>query len=287
MRYLRPDFTHPLSCSVSGQLNSADGFLHHRRTFDYHVLIMVTEGTLFISSNNTLCQVTAGQYILLPANEEHYGYQPSKGKLSYMWVHFRSAMNFVTICDSLSAKDTLSVQDAHTYIMPETGNFAPNNRAPLLFHQLLDLSFDNAAHTAQMSDYALSLLMMELSRQQEQSGQCPEKNVPPVVVSVAEWIKSHYHEPFSVSNLAERFGYQANYLSTVFKKHMGISLVGYANKLRIETAKNLLANYDLTIKEAAYSCGFPDDKYFMRTFKKLEGITPSEYKTAFFKKIMN
>ncbi len=78
----------PLHYAVCGQLLSPAGFLHHRRNFAYHVLILVTEGTLFIHANNAAHKVGAGQYIFLRAGEEHFGERPSEGKLSYLWVHF-------------------------------------------------------------------------------------------------------------------------------------------------------------------------------------------------------
>ena len=263
MRHINFDLSEPLRHNVSGQLNSAGSFLHHRRTFEYDVLIMVTEGQLHISANGIPYTVEAGQYILLKAGEEHFGTIPSSGKLSYMWSHF-----------------TAEAGNKNNYPLPETGSFSMASRAPLLFRQLLDLSIDSSPYSGKMSDYALSLLMLELVGEHLQSTATLQNAIPPVVVQITDWIKTHYFEPFSVTALADIFDYQPNYLSTLFKKHMGISIIGYANKIRIETAKNLLANYDLTIKETAYSCGFPDEKYFMRLFKKTEGITPSEYKTV-------
>ena len=90
----------------------------------------------------------------------------------------------------------------------------------------------------------------------------------------------HGHIFLDVTELADAVGYSADYLSSLFKQSMGISIVRYTNLLRIKTAKTLLSNYDITIKEAAFSCGFSDEKYFMKVFKQLEGMTPSQYKNS-------
>ena len=50
--------------------------------------------------------------------------------------------------------------------------------------------------------------------------------------------------------------------------------------MRVEGAKLLLKEQPLPIKEVAYSCGFEDEKYFMRVFKNIVGITPSEYRNS-------
>ena len=54
MRCLNFPMTKPLEYSVCGQLISKDGFLHHRRTFEHHVLIFVLEGTLHITANEAV-----------------------------------------------------------------------------------------------------------------------------------------------------------------------------------------------------------------------------------------
>lgn len=113
------------------------------------------------------------------------------------------------------------------------------------------------------------------------------EKLPAAVVSAREWIKNHYYQSFDVAAIADAVGYGADYLSSLFKRSMGISIVGYTNQLRIKTAKTLLSNYDVSIREAAFSCGFSDEKYFMKVFKRLEGVTPSQYKKSFGRKNIN
>lgn len=267
----------PLHFSVCGQLLSPAGFLHQRRCFDVNVLIMVTEGTLFINANGTEFAVGAGQYILLKAGEEHFGYRPSEGKLSYLWTHFQSEMEFETV---------LGMEEEYFYLFPENARLSDAGRTAQLFHQLMDLSLEERLYTKWMADYATSLLFMELSQEYFQTKDSSEK-LPPAVVSATAWIKNHYYQPFDVPQLAGAIGYQADYLSSLFKRSMGISMVRYTNQMRIRTAKTLLSNYGVTVKEAAFSCGFSDEKYFMKVFKKFEGITPAQYKKSFGRKNIN
>lgn len=319
MKYFYSTTTTPLTYSICGQLISKDGFLHHKRTFDWDVLILVTEGVLHITTAGTPYSIGANEYVLLKSGEEHFGHQPSVGKLSYLWVHFKSDMPFEVmkpnvqtyvsnLCDNGFTRvamdsaaagfpsafadadcisSTKTATDTYTYLFPEQGKIAPSGRIPLLFHQLMDLSLEESLFSTLMPDYALSLLMMELSLEYRKSFKQQAGKMPPVISSVTEWIKTNFYRTFTVAELAKELGYQADYLSSLFKKHMGISLVQYTNRLRIETSKNLLINYGLSIKEAAYSCGFPDEKYYMKIFKSLEGVTPTQYKTAFSKKHIN
>lgn len=298
----------PLHYAVCGQLLSPAGFLHHRRNFAYHVLILVTEGTLFIHANNAAHKVGAGQYIFLRAGEEHFGERPSEGKLSYLWVHFQADAPMEELrgkavseqapallqapappqaaIAGLAGVPPHGAEEMYMYQFPETGHLPDMGRVAQLFRQLMDVSFEEGAYTQNMSDYAMSLLLMEISRAYAQPVGARDK-LPEAVISAREWIKNHYYHPFEVSELAEILGYRADYLSSLFKRKMGVPIVRYANQIRIRTAKTLLSNYDVTIKEAAYSCGFSDEKYFMKVFKQMEGITPAQYRSSFNRRNVN
>lgn len=267
----------PLKFSVCGQFMSPSGFVHHRRRFDENVLIIITEGTLYITANSVEYCLGAGQYIFLKAGEEHFGYRPSKGKVSYLWAHFQSDGSFEMVNGE---------NEQYTYILPETSRLSDSGRAAQLFHQLMDLSLEENLYLQEMRDYAMSLLLMELSQEYCHNQDSSDK-LPTAVVSAREWIKNHYYQSFDVAAIADAVGYSADYLSSLFKRSLGISIVCYTNQLRIKTAKTLLSNYDVSIREAAFSCGFSDEKYFMKVFKQLEGITPSQYKKSFGRKNIN
>ena len=255
----------PLHYDACGQLISPDGFCHFSRTADYHVLILVLEGTLYFTSNHMPHEIHAGEYIFLRAGEEHHGNKPSEGKLSYLWVHIPGEYRFEPDQTPQSP-----------YHFAEKGDTGEGTRVQKQFYHLLNMSLEEPALPSVMMDYACSLLLMELTHA------CALKRCKsfhsPIVRRTTEWIHAHYHRPFTVGELAATVGYQADYLSSVFKRSTGVSIVQYTRQLRIRTAKTLLTNCDISIKEAAYSCGFPDEKYFMRLFKKMEGMTPSQFR---------
>lgn len=269
---------YPLRFSVCGQLVSPSEFTHHRRRFDENVLIMVTEGTLYVTANNIQFAVNVGEYILLPAGEEHFGFRQSDGRLCYLWAHFHTDCGF----EAVNTNDL----SEYAYLLPETSAVSSLGRTAQLFHQLMDMSLEEKLYSQSMADYAMSLLMMELSQEYFcETGS--DEHFPPAVISAQKWIKNHYYRPFELSELAQAIGYSADYLSSLFKRCTGVSVIRYINRIRIKTAKTLLSNYGTTAKEAAFSCGFSDEKYFMRVFKELEGITPTQYKNSFGRKNIN
>ena len=96
---------------------------------------------------------------------------------------------------------------------------------------------------------------------------------------VAHWLEENYAEPFSQEALAARFFMSRDYLSRRFAKEMGVSMVNFLTAVRIRQAKFLMADSNVTIREVAHLVGFEDEKYFSRQFKRIEGITPGEYRS--------
>ncbi len=274
IRYFSSTTDRPLSCDVCGQLISRDGFLHQRRTLSINVLILVTEGTLYLTANGIPYAISPNHYIFLHAGEEHFGHRASTGSLSYFWVHFFATPPFRAVTATPPFPKS-------AYFFPEYGKLVSSGRILSLFRRLTDLSLDECQNAPLMLDYTTSLLLMELSGNPLLTDSQASSGIPAVITASCDWIRANYRRSFLVGELADAVGYQADYLSSLFKKHMGISLVSYTNRLRIEASKKLLANYDLSIKETAYSCGFPDEKYFMKIFKKFEQCTPTDYRRRY------
>lgn len=78
---------------------------------------------------------------------------------------------------------------------------------------------------------------------------------------------------------AEALNVNASYLSTLFKKETGSTLTDYVTRKRIDNAIFLLNATDMQVQTIAQYCGIPDVNYFTKTFKRLIGKTPKEYRT--------
>lgn len=84
----------------------------------------------------------------------------------------------------------------------------------------------------------------------------------------------------SLSALARELGYDAKYLSTLFKKRRGVSYTQYLRDLRIRHAIFLMEQGVVSVKNVALLCGFGDALYFSKVFTKVEGISPKAYIAA-------
>ena len=106
------------------------------------------------------------------------------------------------------------------------------------------------------------------------------KNKTHIIGEVLMYISDNYHSPLSTSHLAKKFHLNEYYFCTLFKSQTGLSPISYINKYRIDKAMVLLKNSNHNITEIALSVGFENSNYFSRTFRKLIGTTPRDFKKS-------
>lgn len=100
-----------------------------------------------------------------------------------------------------------------------------------------------------------------------------------LIEKVKEIIKGKFMDPtLNLSYVANELHISLNYLSSVFKKETGQSFVQYLTNFRIDKAKELLRTTDLKTYEIAFEVGYEDSQYFSTVFKKIVGVSPSEYR---------
>ena len=92
------------------------------------------------------------------------------------------------------------------------------------------------------------------------------------------YIDTDLRADLSLKSLSELLSVNPNYLSTLFKKEIGIPLTDYVNHCRVKQAQRLLLGTDMPIKSVALQCGIPNITYFSRLFKRITGMTPKVYR---------
>jgi two-component system, response regulator YesN len=95
---------------------------------------------------------------------------------------------------------------------------------------------------------------------------------------VMDYIREHYAEPLTLTEVARHFHFNPSYLSTYFSTHNQESFVEYVNRIRIEEASRLLVYGSAPISEISGMVGFSDHSYFCKVFKKSTGLSPSQYR---------
>ncbi len=104
------------------------------------------------------------------------------------------------------------------------------------------------------------------------------RNIKTTIDSVREYIDAHFCERIQRSDIANRFFMSEDYLSHLFRKQFRVTIPQYVNQRRIDYAAELLRR-GYSVSEVSMECGFENIPYFSTVFKRLTGVTPSEYRS--------
>lgn len=121
----------------------------------------------------------------------------------------------------------------------------------------------------------LTLLMNESWHQHEVTQVALKKQN---VLPIKQYLEENYAKKITLDGLAEQFFISKYYMTHVFKEQFGVSVNQYLLSVRITKAKQMLRFSSEKVEAIGYACGLGSPNYFSRTFKNVEGISPSEYR---------
>jgi two-component system response regulator YesN len=99
-----------------------------------------------------------------------------------------------------------------------------------------------------------------------------------ILQSAKEFIELHYSQSLTLEQVAEYVGLSPFYFSKLFKDRFGLTFIDYLTEKRIKKAKEEMTNPEKSLKEICYSIGYKDPNYFSRVFKKLTGLSPTDFR---------
>jgi AraC-like DNA-binding protein len=94
---------------------------------------------------------------------------------------------------------------------------------------------------------------------------------------IIEYMRKNINKKVTLEQLSRIAGLSMFYLSRAFKDSTGYPLIMYFNKMKVEKAKELLIEGKQKVKEVAYELGYTNEFYFSRIFKRIEGLSPTEF----------
>ncbi|NLN62911.1 MAG: helix-turn-helix transcriptional regulator [Myxococcales bacterium] len=93
-----------------------------------------------------------------------------------------------------------------------------------------------------------------------------------------QYLRENFFEPLPLPEVARKAGFSVPVFTRVFKQATGMSYLTYLRTIRIEHAKKLLATTTLTLEQIGQSCGFHSQHHLIRSFKRVTGLTPGNYR---------
>ncbi|HEX7057581.1 MAG TPA: response regulator [Bacilli bacterium] len=139
---------------------------------------------------------------------------------------------------------------------------------------VMDIIFaaDNLAEMIfRFAEYFGNMIAQNVEKGNEESSRA-------LIEKAREFIASRYYYDMSVDEAAEFVGLSCSYFCVLFKQETGLTFLEYLTKYRIEKACEILRNPDVKVYQIGPLVGYQDARYFTQVFKKIIGLTPTEYR---------
>jgi AraC-like DNA-binding protein len=239
-------------------------------------IILVRRGQLAIWEEDQKFVVNTNQTLLLWPDRKHGGLQVHDRRLSFYWLHF-------------SMQSAGSGKGATICMLPQLGTPARPDRLQELFHRFLsDFGTSDDWKSGPLDDPRADLLLLQIiaeaaaQRDSEKSA-----HEPALAQNIRSYIDAHFFEPIGPADIVKSLRYSGVYLRQTFRHATGLTLSQAIQNRRMLEARRLLLETTLTLKEIAFRCGFDDEGYFCRVFRKHEGVNPTVFRNTRMKLPIN
>lgn len=271
----------PVMYFMGGEFTSAHPWKHQARYHkgDYEIIFCL-RGPIYLQIGTDKYAVEDNQIIILPPYTRIVGYQESKMRVDFYWLHFFPQYEVASFkADEMNTVDKLKSNSGGRSVvtLPMQFNVENYKDMTISFHSLL--SINGKLNRLEKRDYLTSALLIELFEAYIEQQDYSTSHAK--IEHLKEWIRSNMSSTLTVNEVAESVHLNRNYLTRVFKKYTGMTTFQYINKLKIEIASLLLLRTEMSIKEVSYTAYFTTPKMFMRRFKIETGLSPTEYRNKY------
>ena len=268
----------PFQYNFAGKFTAPNAEWMHltRQLFDFE-LFVVTKGVLYISGNDNEYILEKGQYLLMPPYTWQHGYKSSD--CSFYWLHFAPSSSY----DVVESDNIGNEPDSLSITIPEYGTLQSYERMVVLMKQLQDS--ERRYGIKNLNNFNTSVILSELgaqcfSRQRYNNSD----NSSQLYNDIADYITLNICSNLKVSDIADYFGYNEKYLTTYFKKWSKVSIKQFILQTKMEHAKAELSETNHSISQIGYNIGYADPHNFTNAFKKVTGLTPSDFRDSYSKR---
>ncbi len=249
-----------------GELQAQKPHTNKRQNLSSYLFFIVMDGTGTLEYDGNAYTLSVGDCVFLDCRKS-YSHRSSENLWTLKWAHFYGPnMNGIY--------EKYAERGGHPCFHPSSTE---------AYNQILQQLHEIAVSSDYIKDMriyekltALLTLLMEESWNPERRKRNGTKKQN--LQNIKEYLDRHYPERIKLDFLAEVFYINKFYLTRVFKEQFGTSVNSYLLQIRVTHAKQLLRFTDLPIEEIGHKCGMSDANYFSRMFKKIEGLSPGEFR---------
>ncbi|MBM7568365.1 helix-turn-helix transcriptional regulator [Paenibacillus sacheonensis] len=279
-RFTAPPLPHYI---VGGEAVYQAGEVHAtRRNISLFDMIIVTEGCLYMEEEEQRWEVKEGEALILHPQRQHGSYRACTERTHFYWLHFQSTGEWSEASEAVPMtdpdKDRRYQRIEHfTIYLPRYCGFSD----ALSFYDnvlaLIEAEKEPSASSRWKQQTIFQALLFDMN-ENHRSLRSPAQQI---AEAVEQYLRQNYREPDCYEQYRDQLHYHPTYVARCMKQVYQMTPLEYLTKHRVDQSKLLLINTGMPISQIAVDVGFSSATYYIRSFAKLQGQTPREYRGRF------
>ncbi len=258
-----------------GTLTAISPHVSSRANLSSYLFFVVTNGSGWLVYDEVKYNLSAGDVAFIDCKKS-YSQSSSENLWSLKWCHFYGPSAFA-VYQKFKERGGYNAFhpdkiDCYIKLLDELYGFAKDENYTVDMDINLKLT-------------ELLTLLMKESWHPETGTKVSKQRVE--LFEIKNYIDTNFDQSLTLESIAAHFYMNKNYLARRFKEKFGTTVNGYIRLVRITRAKELLRFSSKSILEVGEECGFEDQNYFSRVFKKTEGVSPLVFRNIWQGKDMN
>ena len=235
----------------------------------------VLGGSMGFRARGRELEVNPGMIFLTPPGEVHSGVDSTLQPAEWYWIHLHIPTSGAL--PGMTARQTRQIQEA--YARTSLCLFPGSDALRDAFSRLLDEHRSPGEHALVIARGILHELMVLLVRDHDRAlSNSTNASASPEVRQALEWLDQNIGHPLSIPELAAASGLSQSHFRERFHRETGFTPSEDLTRRRIQHAKQMLQGKRYQITEIAFRLGVQSSPYFAAVFRKITGMTPSEYR---------
>lgn len=247
-----------------------DGWKIAPRYIPDHEFVLITGGSGKINIGGNEMNAKKGMLLYFHPEILHSMISRNDDPLEYYAIHFSYAKTSFINGEWIINSTDKQIFDSNVI------NIKNFERIRNIFDKICSLKDSNFYEFNMVGNHLFVDLYYEISKDREVDNY--NYSSENVVKKSIEYIDEHINKKITVKDLSNYSSLSCDYLSRIFYEQTGILPSTYIQTAKINTAKNLMTQTDMSIKDIAYFLGFCDQFHFSKVFKKAEGFPPTTFK---------
>lgn len=221
----------------------------------------IIDGEMSVQVPQDIYHVTKGEIIVIGMQTLHR-IIGNVGNYRYQCLHINIGFVLQHLSPTLLNEKVMKIQDKEMFLE--------------YFTQIIQLmNHDDVVSQLKYKASLLNLLSLCLNGYTEETD---DYDMHAIFSRILFYVSTHYNEDISLKDLSKRFNYTSQHISLMFKKYLNTNYYTYLTKLRLDRARLLLTSTHRRVLDIALECGFSSEHSFIGHFKKMYGMTPTQYR---------